>query len=114
MNFLKHPILGYRIPAGPGPPVSVCLRGAGDCKCLRSKSLCVTELLSPHARRVNRLFISPRICHREALASDILLLGGAASAEWGTLLALLLHFSSRHSVLVCVGFISVLPDKLLV
>lgn len=37
-----------------------------------------------------------------------MLLGGAASAEWGALLALLLCFSSRHSVPVCVGFISVL------
>lgn len=61
--------------------------------------MCVPELPSAHARRVNGLFISPRIClcHGEALAGEILLLGGAASAEWGASLALLLRRSASAS-----------------
>lgn len=41
--------------------MSVCLHTEGDEKCFKRRFLCVTELLSSHARRVNGLFISHRI-----------------------------------------------------
>lgn len=95
--------------------VSVCLHTEGDEKCFKRKSLCVTELLSPHARRVNRLFISQRIwvCYKEAPASLFCCLEGQLWLSGVRCYAAV--FQQRALLILgCISFISVLSERLLI
>jgi len=95
--------------------VSVCPHMEGDEKFFKRKSLCVTELLSPHTGRVNGLFISQRIgvCHKETLASLFCCLKGQLWLSWVHCYAAAFQ---QHTllILVCISFISVLSERLLI
>lgn len=99
---ISHPCWAGR------PCVSECLHTEGNEKPFKIRSLCVTELVSPHARRISGHFISHRIwvCHREAPVSLFCCLEGHCYAAASQQCALF--------IVACVSFISMLSERLLI